>query len=173
MRHSVPAIALALCCAWPAAALDLPPRKAGLWELQTTLDDLRAPPRVMQQCIDAATDKLMSDNFDSGQDICARNEIRKSGSAIVAESSCKTGDVATTTRATYDGNFDSAYTVKVSMIQEGGAAGPPRGGTTNMTIEAKWMGPCKAGQKPGDIEMPGGTKMNVLELHGMPNVPQR
>jgi hypothetical protein len=29
-----------------------------------------------------------------------------------------------------------------------------------MTINAKWLGPCKPGQKPGDIVMPGGMKIN-------------
>jgi hypothetical protein len=33
-------------------------------------------------------------------------------------------------------------------------------------VEAKWVGPCKAGQKPGDMMMPNGMKMNVLEMTG-------
>ena len=40
------------------------------------------------------------------------------------------------------------------------------GQTRNLTttVEAKWLGACKADQKPGDIVMPGGMKMNILEL---------
>ena len=38
-----------------------------------------------------------------------------------------------------------------------------------MTIEAKWTGPCKSDQKPGDVIMPNGMKMNVGDLQkGMP-----
>ena len=33
-----------------------------------------------------------------------------------------------------------------------------------MTIEAKWLGACKPDQKPGDIVMPGGIKMNVKDM---------
>ena len=37
-----------------------------------------------------------------------------------------------------------------------------------MVLEAKWLGPCKPGQKPGDIVMPGlkgaGGQMNLQEL---------
>jgi len=29
-----------------------------------------------------------------------------------------------------------------------------------------WFGPCMAGQKPGDMIMPNGMKMNVLEPTG-------
>ena len=32
------------------------------------------------------------------------------------------------------------------------------------TIEAKWLGACKADQKPGDIVMPGGMKMNIKDM---------
>jgi hypothetical protein len=32
---------------------------------------------------------------------------------------------------------------------------------TNMTVESKWLGACKADQKPGDIIMANGMKMNI------------
>jgi len=35
---------------------------------------------------------------------------------------------------------------------------------TQMTIEAKWAGPCKTNQKPGDIIMANGMKMNVTDM---------
>ena len=33
-------------------------------------------------------------------------------------------------------------------------------------IEAKWLGPCKADQKPGDIVMGNGMKMNINDMPG-------
>ena len=33
-----------------------------------------------------------------------------------------------------------------------------------MTLEAKWIGPCREGQRPGDIIMPGGIKLNIRSL---------
>lgn len=171
MRYGLPVLALSMFCALPAVALDLPARKAGLWELKMTHENAQVPPQVMQQCIDAATDKAMNEKFSGGQGMCSKQDIRKSGNTIVAESSCKTGDVATTTRAVFEGDFNSAYTVKISM--EGGAARPPSGGKTSMTIEAKWLGPCKAGQRPGDVEMSNGMKMNILDLPKTPTPPQR
>lgn len=44
--------------------------------------------------------------------------------------------MATTTRAVYDGDFDSAYVVKVSTTEEGGPARSSLNGTINMTIQA-------------------------------------
>ena len=33
-----------------------------------------------------------------------------------------------------------------------------------MTLQAKWLGACKADQRPGDIVMPGGFKMNITDM---------
>jgi hypothetical protein len=32
----------------------------------------------------------------------------------------------------------------------------------HMTQDAKWMGACPAGMKPGDMQMPGGFTINVM-----------
>ena len=46
------------------------------------------------------------------------------------------------------------------LVVEHGLDGKPRG----RRIEAKWLGDCKPGQKPGDIVMPGGGfKLNVKD----------
>ena len=39
-----------------------------------------------------------------------------------------------------------------------------------MTMEARWTGPCTAGQKPGDIIMGNGMKMNVRDLQKVQNL---
>jgi hypothetical protein len=31
-------------------------------------------------------------------------------------------------------------------------------------LTARWLGPCAADQKPGDMIMPNGTKMNILNM---------
>ena len=51
--------------------------------------------------------------------------------------------------------------VRTTTHGEQGAAGHD----IKMTIEAKWLGTCKPGQKPGDIVMPGG----LSSTSGMPN----
>ena len=47
----------------------------------------------------------------------------------------------------------------MTVTSEGG--GLP---AVKMTIESKWLGACAADQKPGDVIMPGGVKVNVPEL---------
>jgi hypothetical protein len=87
------------------------------------------------------------------------------------DSVCKSDMGTTTSHAVITGNFDSAFTVKMSSTTEGGKprAGMPANHSSNMTVQAKWLGACKAGQKPGDIMMPNGIKMNVMDLQkGVP-----
>ena len=57
------------------------------------------------------------------------------------------------------GSFDSAYTMTVTSQSE---AAPNYNMT--MTMAAKWLGPCAADQKPGDMIMGNGLKMNILEM---------
>ena len=67
-----------------------------------------------------------------------------------------------TSHSEITGDFNSAYTVKVTSHSQGGPAAVPRNSTT--IIEAKWLGACKPDQKPGDIMMPGGIKMNIKDM---------
>ena len=60
------------------------------------------------------------------------------------------------------GDFNSAYTVKTTSHSEGGPAATK--GDHETMIEAKWLGACKPDQKPGDIVMPGGLKMNLKDM---------
>jgi hypothetical protein len=170
-------IAIGVGCLYappPAAALDMPVRKAGLWELKMEFAGRNLPAQVMRQCTDAATDKMMNLNFGgSNEKACSKHDVSMNGGAITVDSVCKFGDATTTSHAVVSGSFDSAYTVDVASTSEGGRSipGMPPGGATHMKIEAKWLGPCAAGQKPGDVIMANGMKMNVLEMPKLPGRP--
>ena len=160
--------------AMPALAQDMPSRKAGLWEMTMTFEGRGAPPQTMQQCIDAATDKSMQDMSQGmrGQS-CSKREVKKVGNTVVFDSVCSMGAGTTTSHSVVSGDFNSAYTVKINAKREGGPAVPNMPPETNMVIESKWLGPCKADQKPGDIIMANGMKMNVNEMPrgGPPGMP--
>ena len=158
------AVALSLLAAVPAtgaAAAELPQRKAGLWDMKMVRTGSPIPDMTMQHCTDASTDKQMSTSFSPGKDSCAKQDIQKTATGYVSDSVCTVAGMTVTSHAEITGDFNSAYTVKSTAHSER-AGGPARDSTT--TIEAKWLGACKADQKPGDIVMPGGMKMNILEL---------
>ena len=145
-----------------AVAVELPVRKAGLWEMKV-LSGGSVPEMTMQQCTDETTDKGMSTAMSPvAKDICSKQDIQKTATGYVTDSVCGIAGMTIKSRAEITGDFNSAYTVKSTSRSEGGPAGAPRDSTT--TIEAKWLGACKADQKAGDIMMPGGMKMNIKDM---------
>jgi hypothetical protein len=160
-------IAVVAVGAFPAAAAEMPPRKAGLWELKMIFAR-NAPPTIMQQCTDAETDKLMhSASGGTGQETCANRDITNVGGQMVIDSVCTIGGKTITSHAVITGSLDSAYVMNVTTKSEGGPLRPGEVGDLNMTLEGKWLGPCKADQRPGDMIMPGGMKMNVRDFQNV------
>jgi hypothetical protein len=173
MRHPLHAVsiaALSVLAGAPAGALDLPARKVGLWEVKMAFEGRNLPPQVVQQCIDAATDKMMS-AFGSNlsQDMCSKQDVQKVGSTLVIDSVCQIGGMTTTSHGVVSGDFNSSYSVKVSSTRTSGPAipGMPADGKSDMTIEAKWLSACKPDQKPGDMIMADGRKINIVDMQKM------
>ena len=172
MRRQLAAIAVALLVAAPSLAQELPTRKAGLWEMKMVFDGAPMPAQTMRQCIDQATDKAMQAQHGSGGAqgaVCSKQDFKTVGGTMTFDTVCKLGAATTTTKGTITGSFDSAYTMKITTTTAGGPPipGMAPGGETKMTVEAKHLGACQTGQKPGDIIMPNGMKMNVLEMPKM------
>jgi hypothetical protein len=166
MHHHLVLLA-GLAIAAPAHAVDLPIRKAGLWELTMDFHDARLPHQTMRQCTDADSDRLMNMNFaGSNEQACSKKEVTANGTGFDIDSVCSFGGMTTTSHAVVSGSFDNAYTVEVTSTRKGGPPMPGVGanGQSHMTITAKWLGPCAAGQKPGDVIMANGMTMNVIEL---------
>jgi hypothetical protein len=159
--------AAALLWAIPAVAdpIEMPARKPGLWEMKMQ-PIAGMPGMTMQHCTDETTDKFMNTTFSPmAKDMCSKNEMKKTATGYVTDSVCNIGGVSSTSHAEITGDFNSAYTMKVTAHSEGGAKGAPRDTATE--LEARWLGACKPDQKPGDIMMPGGMKMNVKDLENM------
>jgi hypothetical protein len=146
-----------------ASAVELPVRKAGLWEMKTMRAGSSTPDMTMQQCTDESTDKAMSTAFSPmAKESCSKNDIQKTANGYVGDSVCSFGGMSMTSHSETTGDFNSAYTVKSTSTTKGGPPGVPGDSTT--IIEAKWLGACKPDQKPGDIMMPGGMKMNIKDM---------
>jgi hypothetical protein len=150
---------------WPALgahAAELPLRKTGLWEMKLVRTGVALPEMTMQHCTDETTDKEMATaSSPLSREICSKHDIAQTATGYVSDSVCSVAGVSMTTHSEITGDFNSAYTVKTTTHSERPLAGLPKDVVT--TIEAKWLGACKPGQKPGDIVMPGGFKLNVRD----------
>jgi hypothetical protein len=94
--------------------------------------------------------------------MCSKQDIRKTATGYVSDSTCALAGASITSHTEIVGDFNSAYTVMTASHSDKGPGGRPLDTTTK--IEAKWLGACKPDQKPGDIVMPGGMKMNVKDM---------
>lgn len=165
MVRSLLLVAFGLVPAVAVAAIEMPARKPGLWELKIMIERPGVPAQTMQHCVDAETDKLMNANFGNMRsEMCAKQEMKKVGATIVVDSVCTVGQATMTTHAVVTGDFNSAYTVKVNSKRTGGTAAPGTPDETNINIEAKWAGACAADQKPGDMILPGGRRVNIRDM---------
>jgi hypothetical protein len=160
--------------AWPALAAqaaELPLRKPGLWEMNLvrTGTDTSLPALTMQHCTDETTDKDMATaSSPLSNEICSKHDLQQTATGYVSDSICTVAGVSITNHSEITGDFNSAYTVKTATHSERPVAGLPKDVVT--TIQAKWLGACKPGQKPGDIVMPGGFKLNIKDAEKLKNL---
>lgn len=142
----------------PALSAELPARKPGLWEIETTLPNPKLPKQVIRQCVDAATDQMMQSRAGiNAQRECSKRDLQKSAGSITIDSTCTIGGKTRTSHVVITGSFDSGYTMTVTSQSEG----VPENRT--VTMAAKWIGPCTADQKPGDMIMANGMKINIMD----------
>jgi hypothetical protein len=162
MRLILLVLTLALSSLASAAGpKDMPARKSGLWEIEMHADAMPQP-MVTQQCIDEKTDNLVQQQGEAqARQHCSKNGVRKQGNQVIAESVCQFDSTTATTRAVFSGDFRQNYRGEINTTYS-----PPIHGmkSSKQTLEAKWLGPCKPGQKPGDIMMPGMSNMNLNDI---------
>lgn len=154
------AAALVACCLFPALAAGAIAREPGLWEVRTSIEGSKAPVRMVRQCIDAVTDRMLQSSagpFDPSA--CEERNVQKSAHATAMDFTCTVGGKPATAHTVASGNFDSTYTMTVT------AESPALpGGRMVMSMDAKWLGPCAADDRPGDIVLSNGVRINILDM---------
>lgn len=171
MRYLVSVLTLFLLGTAHAQA-DAPKRKPGLWEVKMTIPGGPGP-MVSQQCVGEKSDNLMQQRArDRGRQSCSQTTTRREGNKWIGETDCRHGDFTSHTRTEFSGDLNSRYRGEIHTTFN-----PPQHGMkeTRSTLEARWLGACKPGQKPGDVTMtgmpgmPGGMNMEDM----MKNMPRQ
>lgn len=155
-----PSLAALVLAATAHAEVTLPQRQPGLWEL-VMVHAKGGKDMTMRQCTDATTDKLFM-KMGMG-DLCKKLEVQQQDGGYTVDSDCTFGTLHTIGRAVVTGDFQTAYKMLVYTTTTGTTL--PK--EPSMTVNATRLGDCEPGQKPGDVIMPGGKTMNLLEMKGM------
>jgi hypothetical protein len=151
---------LAIATAVGAASPDAPKRRPGLWQQTVTTTGVAIPPQSMSMCTDEKTDDLIMARAGESQN-CERQSVRRDGSAFVVDALCRSGNTTIRTQGRFSGDFATSYSGELRSTFD-----PPMQGMKEMSqkIDARWVGACKPGQKPGDVVMEGMGGMNMNEM---------
>lgn len=151
-----PAFLVAVLPVWfgIAGADDIkpPPTKEGLWEThhtQTQQGKLLSDQSV-KMCQSNQLTKLMQSNAEElrKKNECTTNVVRPSANTYVEESRCAKGpNAGSVTKVIYTHQGDTASHTEMHIN-----AGKSE---TLMVMDAKYVGSCPAGMKPGDLIMDG------------------
>ena len=160
------AATLAITTALPTPAQDIPRRKSGLWEINMDSASSHGKSgRVMAitQCVDSAKDDL---SRQIGQEMarenkCSQSNMRRTPGGVSFDSTCEFNGTKMKSATSITGDFASSYKMEIRTTYDPPLAGRTEGTTT---MEAKYLGACKAGQRPGDMTMPGGMTINVYDM---------
>jgi hypothetical protein len=105
----------------------------------------------VQECVDQSTDNLIQQGAKEENPDCIAPAVKRLGDTVTIHTECKL-DEATTVSIEYllQGSFDSVYkgTVKTQNKSSHGMS------ETSMNLDARWLGACKPGQKPGEVISP-------------------
>ena len=151
----------------PTLADDLPKRAPGLWEHRMQMSQTGDFTHSVHVCTDGAMDQLA---MQRGASECSKLAFTRDGERVLVESVCQAGGSTASTRGSFSGDFDKHIVGQLMTVFN-----PPLNGMRQsvMRIDARWLGPCKPGQKPGDVivqGLPGGMNLNEL-MRQMPRMP--
>ena len=157
---AVTVVTLLVPSASAAVLSEAPKRKPGLWQQTLSTSGVGMPPQTMSMCTNEKTDSLLESQA-TGSARCTQQSIRRQGNSVVVEAVCKDGATTVRTHGVFTGDFMSRYTGELRPTFD-----PPRQGVKEVTqkIEARWIAPCKPGQKPGDVVLQGMGGMNLNEM---------
>ena len=151
---------LAVLLVWSGIAeadgIKLPPTKEGLWETHST--QTQQGKTVIDTSVKMCQSKELTKSLQSnGEELRKKNECtstvtQPSPNTYIEESRCSKGlNAGSVTKIIYTYQGDTASHTEMHM-----SAGKSE---TVMTMDAKYLGSCPAGMKPGDAVMADGKKI--------------
>lgn len=154
-----------------AQAKSLPARRSGLWEITLHSDEVtlrragQASPRpvTVQQCTSAQTEPVMLLSLLPGQESCGNTRVRRvqgsDGAGFDISNTCKVHGVRNDAQVTLRGDLQSHYSGTFQVRFASAAIK----NTGTKSFEGRWLGACKEGQRPGDMVLPNGVTVNVVD----------
>lgn len=157
---------VASCGLTVAGAQEMPPRQPGLWK-QTQYEGKNSQEsEVVYQCVDEASDekfRAMAKNVAA----CTEEPLKRKGNTMVGRNVCQLMGSKVTTEYVISGNMKTEFRIDSRSRHE-----PPLFGQaqSETVILAEWQGPCKPGQKPGDMIIEEDGETGTVSMEDLGNL---
>jgi hypothetical protein len=162
------ALLLAGLCAPAAAqdsiAQDFPKLRPGLWQMDRASERAAGAPNTMTVCLDDSVQKeILGMGVGAMQGMCSKHDFSFSGGRGTGDFICDFGGSKMHSTSTIVMNGDTSYRTEIRTTYD-----PPLMGQAQMNtvVNARRIGACKPGQRPGDMVMPNGQTLNMRDMMG-------
>ena len=130
-----------------SSALELPVQKPGLWQITMTSSRMPGGSRSFSMCQDAAfiaAGKVSADAHMKND--CSKHDLRKDGNTWTADMECTFSGMHVVSHSVTTMHGDDVFHTELTSDTDS----PHLAKTTSTTtIDNKWLGSCKPGQKVG------------------------
>lgn len=130
-----------------AGAQELPPRQPGLWKHTQYEGKSAQETEVVYQCADQASDAAYRETARKMAS-CTEEPVQRKGGTLAGRNTCEVMGSRVTTEYVISGDMKTEYRIESRSTHE-----PPLFGVaqSETVVVAQWQGPCRPGQKPGDM----------------------
>ncbi|MBA2125327.1 hypothetical protein DLM45_03695 [Hyphomicrobium methylovorum] len=142
----------------------LPERKAGLWELKTTMDEGNGPrDQTMTLCVDQAMEhNTVQNSILEHKRSCAAYDIKAENGGTVVDADCTFNQRKVISTTSMSGDFKSGFEIKIDST----TSDPEK---TNQSVvikrtiaqTGKYLGEACGDLKPGEAKGSDGSKFMV------------
>jgi hypothetical protein len=120
----------------------MPERKAGLWEMSTTMDEGLGPKdQTLTMCIDAAMERstVVAAADEHGKQ-CSKYDIKREGESTVVDMSCQYASRHVASRTEMSGDFTTSFLVKIESTTSGEQNSQSVSVKRTITQKGKYLG---------------------------------
>jgi len=164
-RSVIAAIGITTLAFTSTAADDtqLPLRKAGLWELSTTMDEGLGPKsQVLTLCIDADMERTTAAaSAEEHTKTCSKYEISKVGTSTVVDMACQFASRHVVSRTEMSGDFETGFLVKIESTTSGEQQQQSVSVKRTITQTGKYMGESCGDLAGGEAKGSDGSRILV------------
>lgn len=130
-----------------ASAVELPTQKPGLWQMTVKGSQMPGGARTYKICQDAASlaKARASAELHLKHDCTSTSSVRKVGDTWISDADCKMSGMHIVSHSVTTMHGDDLYHAEITSTMDS-----PKGKkTSKTTVDNKWLGACKPGQKVG------------------------